>query len=129
MEIIYAPCKNTLLYIRYLNSKVISFRPWISSVYESVITCKHLHGDACIKVTSLNSNVISIRPPRLYWFTKLKIGITSLHLVMVHNPAHDLFSIGYFLCRVRRHQSVQISKSFGLQPVTTLHLQSEITYF
>ena len=39
---------------------------------------------------------------------------------MVHNPAHDLFSIGNFLCRVtKRHQSVQISKSFGLQPVTS----------
>ena len=24
-----------------------------------------------------------------------------LKLVMVHNPAHDLFSIGHFLCRVR----------------------------
>ena len=23
------------------------------------------------------------------------------NLVMVHNPAHDLFSIGNFLCRVR----------------------------
>ena len=31
---------------------------------------------------------------------------------MAHNPAHDLFSIGHF------HQSVLISKSFGLQPVT-----------
>ena len=36
---------------------------------------------------------------------------------MVHNPAHDLFSIGHCLCP-KRHQCVQISKSFGLQPVT-----------
>ena len=34
---------------------------------------------------------------------------------MAHNPAHDLFSISHF---PKRHQSVQISKSFGLQPVT-----------
>ena len=27
--------------------------------------------------------------------------IPMCHLVMVHNPAHDLFSIGHFLCRVR----------------------------
>ena len=26
---------------------------------------------------------------------------TVLLLVMVHNPAHDLFSFGNFLCRVR----------------------------
>ena len=25
----------------------------------------------------------------------------GLWIVMVHNPAHDLFSIGIFLCRVR----------------------------
>ena len=27
--------------------------------------------------------------------------VTSSTVVMVHNPAHDLFSIGHFLCRVR----------------------------
>ena len=28
-------------------------------------------------------------------------SLTLLFIVMVHNPAHDLFSIGNFLCRVR----------------------------
>ena len=27
--------------------------------------------------------------------------LASRQLVMVHNPAHDLFSVGHFLCRVR----------------------------
>ena len=55
---------------------------------------------------------------RTYAISELDRTVSAIYrLVMVHNPAHDLFSIGHFLCRVR-HQSVQLSKSFGLQPVT-----------
>ena len=30
-----------------------------------------------------------------------RVAVCKHMLVMVHNPAHDLFSIGHFLCRVR----------------------------
>ena len=42
---------------------------------------------------------------RQYEIFKIVTGDNELHvhvlLVMVRNPAHDMFSIGHFLCRVR----------------------------
>ena len=43
----------------------------------------------------------SIAAHRDDFVRRLSVPLSVRLLVMVHNPAHDLFSIGYFLCRVR----------------------------
>ena len=82
------------------------YRPYLKDItihqWSSIMVSTRLN-DAASCSSRSKAGSFSLGFHTANWFTvdKIRWMHVVIGLVMVHNPAHDLFSIAHFLCRVR----------------------------